>query len=62
MNIPKLYHPWIRGINNELANDIAARTGAKINIPPSHSDKDEIVVSGDREKVNIFKILFLNFC
>lgn len=53
LNIPKIYHPWIRGINNELANDIAARTGAKINIPPSHSDKDEIVVSGDREKVDL---------
>ena len=51
--IPKLYHPWIRGVNNEVANDIAARTGAKVNIPPSQVEKDEIVVSGDRDKVDL---------
>lgn len=51
LNIPKLYHPWIRGFNNEIANDISNRSGAKINIPPPQIDKDEIAVSGDREKV-----------
>jgi len=51
LNIPKLYHPWIRGFNGEIANDISTRTGAKINIPPPLVEKDEIVVSGDREKV-----------
>ena len=50
--IPKLYHPWIRGVNNETCNEIAQRTGAKVNIPPPHSDKEEITVSGDREKVD----------
>jgi len=52
LNIPKLYHPWIRGFNNEIANEIAARTGAKINIPPPQIEKDEIAVSGEREKVD----------
>jgi predicted RNA-binding protein Jag len=51
--IPKILHPWIRGVNNEIAGDIAARTGAKINIPPAQIEKDEIVVSGDREKVDM---------
>ncbi|RNA31863.1 vigilin-like isoform X1 [Brachionus plicatilis] len=50
--IPKVYHPWIRGFNNEIANDISNRTGAKINIPPPQIEKDEIAVSGDREKVD----------
>lgn len=51
LDIPKLYHPWIRGFNNEIANDIASRTGAKINIPPPQIEKDEIAVSGEKEKV-----------
>ena len=54
LDIPKLYHPWIRGFNNEIAAEISARTGgAKINIPPPHVDKNEITVSGDRDKVFI---------
>lgn len=53
LDIPKLYHPWIRGFNNEIANDIAARTGAKINIPPPQIEKDEIAVSGEKEKVDL---------
>jgi len=52
LNIPKLYHPWIRGFNNEIANDITTRTGAKINIPPPQVEKNEIVVSGERDKVD----------
>jgi len=50
--IPKMYHAWIRGVNNEICNDIAQRTGAKINIPPPQSEKDEIAVSGERDKVD----------
>lgn len=52
LNIPKMYHPWIRGYNNEVCNDIAQRTGAKINIPPPQIEKDEIAVSGERDKVD----------
>lgn len=51
LNIPKLYHPWLRGVNNEIATDISTRTGAKVNVPPAIVEKDEIVVSGEREKV-----------
>ncbi len=53
LEIPKLYHPWIRGFNNEIANDISARTGAKINIPPPQIEKDEIAVSGEKDKVEL---------
>lgn len=53
LNIPKLYHPWIRGFNNEIANDIIARTGAKVNIPPPQIEKDEIAISGEKEKVEL---------
>jgi rRNA processing protein Krr1/Pno1 len=55
--IPKIYHPWVRGVNNELAQqEIAARAGSsgvKVNIPPPALDKDEIVVSGERAAVEI---------
>ena len=51
LNIPKLYHPWIRGFNGEIAADIVSRTGAKVNIPPPQIEKDEIAVSGERDKV-----------
>lgn len=53
LQIPKLYHPWLRGPNNEIAAEISARTGAKVNIPPPLVEKDEIVVSGDKEKVEL---------
>jgi predicted RNA-binding protein Jag len=51
LQIPKLYHPWIRGCSNEVMNDISQRTGAKINIPPPQIEKDEIAVSGEKERV-----------
>ena len=53
LDIPKLYHPWLRGFNNETVNEIAARTGAKINIPPVNVERNEVVVSGEREKVEL---------
>lgn len=52
LNIPKLYHPWIKGFNNEIVNEIINRSGAKINIPPLYNEKDEIAVSGDKDKVD----------
>ena len=51
--IPKNYHPWIRGPNNETINHIMTTTGAKINMPPMDSDKDEITINGDKEKVEM---------
>jgi rRNA processing protein Krr1/Pno1 len=53
LSIPKIIHPWIRGCKNEISDDIALRSGAKVNIPPAHIEKDEIIVSGDREKVDL---------
>jgi hypothetical protein len=53
LKIPKLYHPWIRGPFNETIDRIQAQTGAKINIPPIDvsSDKEDIVITGEKEKV-----------
>lgn len=34
LNIPKMYHPFIAGAFNENVNQLAAETGARINIPP----------------------------
>jgi hypothetical protein len=44
-----LYHNWIRGFRDE----IASRTGTKINIPAEHIKKDEIAVSGVKDKVEL---------
>lgn len=51
--VPKNFHPWIRGPNNETINHIMSTTGAKINMPPMDSDKEEITINGDKEKVEI---------
>jgi hypothetical protein len=53
LKIPKMYHPWVRGPYNETLNQIMANTGAKVNIPPTDVDKDEITVTGDKEKVEL---------
>ena len=51
ISIPKSFHPWIKGPNNETINHIMATTGAKINMPPIDVDKNEITINGDKEKV-----------
>ena len=51
LKIAKQYHPWIRGPNNETVNHIMSTSGAKINMPPMDVDKDEITITGDKEKV-----------
>jgi hypothetical protein len=56
LNIPKSYHPWIRGPHGEIVNNIMASTGAKINLPPIDLDKDEITITGDKEKVELARI------
>jgi hypothetical protein len=53
LKIPKIYHPWIRGPYNETLNQVMALTGAKINIPPLDLEKDEITVTGDKDKVDL---------
>ena len=51
--IPKLYHTWLSGINNEVYHEIGARTSAKINIQPTQVDKDNVVISSDRKNVDL---------
>jgi len=51
LNIPKIYHPFICGPDNEKAKEIANATGARINIPPPSVHKDELTVAGEIEGV-----------
>merc|ERR1711872_146445 len=50
-NIPKIYHPFICGPDNEKAKEIANATGARINIPPPSVQKDELTVAGEIDGV-----------
>lgn len=51
LNIPKMYHPFICGPDNESAKEIANLTGARINVPPPSVNKDELTVAGEKENV-----------
>lgn len=51
LNIPKIYHPFICGPDNERAKEIVNATGARINIPPPSVLKDELTVAGEVEGV-----------
>ncbi|XP_055529153.1 vigilin isoform X1 [Wyeomyia smithii] len=51
VNIPKIYHPFIMGPQNENVNKMMEETGAKINIPPPSVQKDEIIITGEKEGV-----------
>ena len=50
--IPKIYHPFICGPNNQYIQELAERTGARISVPPPIVDKPEVVVSGEKEGVH----------
>jgi len=50
--IPKRYHPFITGANNQNIRDLQDMTGAKINAPPPSLNKDEIAVSGEKDGVH----------
>ena len=52
LNIPRMYHPFICGPDNKFIKDLMARTGAQINVPPPSVQKDEIVVSGEKDGVH----------
>ncbi|KAL5491054.1 hypothetical protein EMCRGX_G016269 [Ephydatia muelleri] len=45
------YHPFIAGPGGAVAKQISEQTGARINIPPSSLNKNEITVAGDKEAV-----------
>ncbi|XP_058464873.1 vigilin isoform X1 [Malaya genurostris] len=51
INIPKIYHPFIMGPHNENVTKMMDETGAKINIPPTSVQKDEIIITGEKEGV-----------
>lgn len=49
--IPKTFHPFICGPNNDIVKKIMEQTGAVINIPPPSMQKDEMTVAGEKEGV-----------
>ena len=49
--IQKVYHPFICGPDNQKTKALMEETGSRISVPPPSVDKDEIVVSGEREGV-----------
>uniref|UniRef100_A0A914I3N9 K Homology domain-containing protein n=1 Tax=Globodera rostochiensis TaxID=31243 RepID=A0A914I3N9_GLORO len=53
LDIPRTFYPWIRGINNEKLDELVRRTGAKVNIPPTHANNETIIVTGEREGVEM---------
>ncbi|XP_028393842.1 vigilin-like [Dendronephthya gigantea] len=55
LEIPRIYHPFIQGPNQETVQNIMMETGTKINIPPPSVQKDEVTISGDKDGVNLAK-------
>ena len=51
LDIPKIYHPFICGPDNQFVHELSEQTGAHIRVPGHSVLKDEIVVSGDKEGV-----------
>lgn len=51
ISVPKIFHPFIVGANNENLTAMLMETGAKVNVPPPSSPKDEIVIAGEKEGV-----------
>ncbi|VBB30290.1 unnamed protein product [Acanthocheilonema viteae] len=49
--IPRVYYPFIRGPFNETIDELASKTGAKINIPPPAASSEVIVITGEKEGV-----------
>lgn len=55
ISVPKIYHPFIFGPNSENLNKLIEETGARINIPPQSVMKDDIVITGETEGVQLAK-------
>jgi len=56
LSIPKIYHPFITGPNNEYVNKMLAENASvRINVPPLPVMKDEISVAGETEGVQSVK-------
>lgn len=50
-----MYHPFISGPHGEFVNQLTNMTGARIRIPPPVVNKDEIIISGEKEGVAMAK-------
>merc|ERR1719361_1049380 len=56
LSIPKIYHPFITGPNNDYVNKMLAdNPSVRINVPPLPVMKDEISVAGETEGVQAAK-------
>lgn len=56
IDVPKIYHPFIQGPNQENTNRlIATYPGVRINIPPLSVMKDEMSIAGEKEGVMAVK-------
>ncbi|PNF18399.1 Vigilin [Cryptotermes secundus] len=51
ISVPKMYHPFICGAHNEKVTALMNETGVRINIPPLSVQKDEIIITGEKEGV-----------
>lgn len=49
--MPKIYHPFILGPFGERAAALSAETGARIHIPPTSTQSDDIVIAGEKNGV-----------
>ncbi len=56
MNVPKMYHPFIQGPNNEFVNKmLASHPNVRVNIPPLSVMKDELSIVGEKDGVMAVK-------
>ncbi|XP_045445479.1 vigilin [Melitaea cinxia] len=51
VTVPKIYHPFILGPFGERAAALSAETGARIHIPPTSTQSDDIVIAGEKNGV-----------
>lgn len=51
LQMEKIYHPFISGPRSETANAIARDNNVRVHIPPPSVQKDEIVVTGEKDGV-----------
>jgi transcription antitermination factor NusA-like protein len=55
ITVPKIYHPFIIGPNGENLNKLQTETNSRVNIPPQSVMKDDIVITGEIEGVQLAK-------
>ena len=51
INIPKVYHPFVSGPDNQNIKTMVGDSNVKVNIPPSHVENDEIIITGEKNAV-----------